>query len=93
MLLSCIVIVWWSGLTGHVGVDSVVAIGLLGGEGVLVLRAGGRCPLDGLWRKLGDDTPLFELCLGPKLAPHTVPFLGAVTTLGMLGVAIRVLPG
>ena len=68
VLLGCILIVWSAALTGHVGVDSVVAIGLLGGEGILVMRAGGRCPLDGLWRKLGDDTPLFELCLGPKMA-------------------------
>ena len=88
VLLGCILIVWSAALRGHVGLTTAVAIGLLGGEGILVMRAGGR-PLDGLWRRLGDDTPLFELCLGPKLASHTVPFLGVVTVLGMVGVAIR----
>ena len=91
VLLGCIVIVWSAALSGQVGPTTVVAIGLLGAEGILVLRAGGRCPLDGLWRRLGDDTPLFELCLGQKLAPYTVPFLGVVTALGSLGVIARVL--
>jgi hypothetical protein len=60
-------------------------------EGVLVLLSGGNCPLEPLFRKLGDDTPLFELLLPPSAAERVVPALGAVSVLGAVLLGVRTL--
>jgi hypothetical protein len=91
--LVSIGIVWWAALSAEATAATAVAIGLLAGEGLLVLRAGGRCPLECVWRALGDETPFFELVLGPRLAPHAIPVLAAVTIIGVFGVAVRLMVG
>jgi hypothetical protein len=61
---------------------TVAAIGALCVEGVLVLLSGGNCPLGPLLRKLGDETPFFELFLPPRAAKLAIPILAAVCVLG-----------
>lgn len=48
------------------------AVCVLGGEAA-ALVIGKGCPFGILQRRAGDDVPMFELWLGPKLAPFVVP--------------------
>ncbi len=87
--LFCIGSVYYGAWLGVAGPETFLAVAILVIEGVLVLAGGGDCPLVPLLRRLGDDTPLFELALPPRAAALTVPVLGAVTAVGMVLLAAR----
>jgi hypothetical protein len=53
--------------------------------------SGGKCPLGPILRRLGDETPFFELLLPPRAAKLAVPTLAAVSVLGALLLAARTL--
>ena len=89
LFLACIVLLWWAAISGDAGVVTAIAVGLLAAEGALVALADGRCPLEGVWRRLGDETPFFELLLGPRIAPYAIPALGIVTVAGAAVLAVR----
>ena len=85
--LLAIAYVWWCALTGRRGRLLGAVIAALTVEGVLVLANGGKCPLSGLQARVGDPVPLFELVLPPRVASCVVPVLGAVTAVGVAGLA------
>ena len=66
VFLSCIAVVYLGAWRGRTDTVTLAAIGALCVEGVLVLLSGGNCPLGPLLRKLGDETPFFELFLPPE---------------------------
>ena len=89
LFLCCIGVVYagaWRGQAGSVTRAAVAALAL---EGAMVVLSGGSCPLTPLLRRLGDDTPLFELLLPPRAARLAVPALGALTILGFALLALR----
>lgn len=51
----------------------------------------GDCPLIYIQRKIGDDTPFFNLFLPAKLAKQAVPALAKVTWIGVLLLIIRLI--
>jgi hypothetical protein len=87
VFLTAIAEVWRAAVTGDATLVTAAAAGLLVAEGMLVVAAGGNCPLGPAWRRLGDETPFFELLVGPRLAPHAIPALSAavVAALAILG--------
>ena len=87
--LSSIGYVWWCALTGRRGRWLRLAIAVLAGEGVLVVKNGGDCPLGPLGERIGDQVPLFELVLSPRAARLAVPALGGVAALGVGILAAR----
>jgi hypothetical protein len=87
--LACIGIVYLGAWEAQVDAVTVVALALLAVEGTLVLLSRGDCPLTPLLRRLGDDTPLFELVLPLRAAKLAVPVLGTVTALGAVLLAVR----
>lgn len=89
--LACIAVLYVDAWRGSVNQVTLAALVALWVEGVLVLISGGSCPLEPLFRKLGDDTPLFELVLPPRAAQLAVPALGVVSTLGAVLVGVRTL--
>jgi hypothetical protein len=91
LFLCCIAIVYLGAWRGEAGPVTIVALALLVAEGALVLLAGGNCPLGPLFRRLGDDTPLFQLFLPARAAELAVPALGVVTVLGAILLASRTL--
>jgi hypothetical protein len=60
-------------------------------EAALVLSSGGNCPLGPVRRRLGDETPFFELFLPPRAAKLALPVLAGVSVLGAVLLAARVL--
>jgi hypothetical protein len=89
--LCCIAVLYIDAWRASVDVVTIVALAALGVEGVLVLASRGSCPLEPLFRELGDETPLFELLLPPRAAELAVPALGAASALGAVLLGIRTL--
>jgi hypothetical protein len=59
-------------------------------EGVVVFILNkGDCPLIHIQRKIGDNTPFFQLFLPEKLAKKAVPFFAKITWFGLALLAIR----
>jgi hypothetical protein len=91
VFLSCMAVVYLGAWRGRADTVTVAAIGALCVEGVLVLLGGGNCPLGPLLRRLGDETPFFELFLPPPSGQARLTILAAVCVLGAVLLAIRTL--
>ena len=91
VFLVCIALVYVGAWRGEAGTITLVAVAALVTEGALVVLSGGNCPLGPALRRLGDDTPFFELLLPPRAAKLAIPVLAAVTTLGIVLLAARTL--
>jgi len=91
LFLACIAIVYvrvWRARAGPITIAALAALTL---EGLLVLLSKGNCPLGPLFRRLGDEKPLFELVLPSRAAKLAVPVLSAVTVVGAVLLGVRVL--
>jgi hypothetical protein len=82
--LSCLGYLWFCALTRRRGRLLSTAVAVLLGEGVALVAAG-ECPLGRFQRRQGDDLPMFELWLGPRLARFTIP---ASTAIAIAGLAV-----
>jgi hypothetical protein len=51
--------------------------------------AANGCPLGFFQRRAGDDVPMFELWLGPRVAPFAIPVFTVAAAAGMIMVAAR----
>ena len=91
LFLCCIAAIYLGAWRGKADAVTLAAIGVLCVEGALVLLSGGSCPLGPMLRRLGDETPLFELFLPPRAAKLAVPILTAVSVLGAVLLAARTL--
>ena len=89
--LTCVGLLWVGAIRGRADALTLAALAALAAEGALVLAAAGNCPLGPLWRRLGDETPFFELLLPPRLAKAVFPVLTAVCAAGVLLLAARTL--
>jgi hypothetical protein len=90
-LMGCIGLVYLAAWRGHVEPTTQLALVALGVEGALVWRSGWDCPLQPLFRSLGDDRTLFELFMPPPAARLAVPLLGGITAIGIALLGLRTL--
>ncbi|HZC30470.1 MAG TPA: hypothetical protein VE261_03060 [Gaiellaceae bacterium] len=88
---ACLALIWIGAVRGRADDWTLAAIAALVAEGALVLAAGGNCPAGPLWRRLGDETPFFELFLPPRAAKRAFPVLGTIAVVGALVLAVRTL--
>ncbi|MGA3221935.1 MAG: hypothetical protein ABSE77_23205 [Acidimicrobiales bacterium] len=79
---------WMCALTGRRDAWLRVSVGVLVGEGVVLLAAKG-CPFGIFQRRAGDDVPMFELWLGPRWAPFAIPFFTALASGGIVVLIVR----
>lgn len=91
LFLSCIAAIYLGVWRGKADAVTLAAIAVLWVEGALVLLSGGNCPLGPMLRRLGDETPFFELFLPSRAAKLAVPILTAVSALGAVLLAARTL--
>jgi hypothetical protein len=87
--LGSVAYVWSCAITRRRDKTLAVALGLLSVQGAGLIIGRGNCPLGPLQQRLGDPVPLFELVLPPRAAKAAVPALAAITTAGLLALAIR----
>jgi hypothetical protein len=91
LFLSCIAAIYLGAWRGKADGLTLAALAALFVEGVLVVVSRGNCPLGPTLRRLGDETPFFELFLPPRAAKLAVPILAAVSVLGAVLLAARTL--
>jgi hypothetical protein len=75
LFLFCIAAIYLGAWRGKTDAVTIAALAALCVEAVLVVLTGGNCPLGPVLRKLGDETPFFELFLSPRAAKLAVPVL------------------
>ncbi len=63
LFLTCIAAVYLGAWRGRADAVTIAALAALLVEGVLAGLSGGNCPLGPALRRLGDETPFFELFL------------------------------
>ena len=80
----CLAYMYYAAFTSTYTIFLLVAVISLAIEGftVFVLN-GGNCPLIHIQRKVGDDTPFFELFFPPHIARRAIPIFAAITWLGV----------
>jgi hypothetical protein len=87
--LGSLAYVWGCALTGRRDRWLAAACVALSVQGIAVLIGGGNCPLGRLQRRLGDQTPCFELVLPPRAAKVAFPVLISAGLGGVALVAMR----
>ncbi len=88
--IFCIFFIYYSAVTLQFNLFLGIAIASLVIEGALVfLLNHGDCPLIHVQRKIGDETPFFELILPKSMAKKAIPFFLVVTFLGLFLLIFR----
>ena len=85
--LACLAYLWYAGVTGTFDALLTVAVTSLILEGIAVFVLNhGDCPRIHVQRKVGDETPFFELFLSRAAAKKAIPVLTGLTAaaLGLL---------
>ena len=71
--LAAISSVWTAAVTKRTNRFLVPSLGFVGVEALALLVGRGDCPLHPLQARLGDDVPVFELCLPSGPARNAIP--------------------
>jgi len=86
----CLLYLYYAAIFSKIDVFLLIAVVSLVAEGVAVfLLNNGDCPLIHIQRRIGDNTPFFQLFLPAKLAKQTVPFLAKITWAGVAILIVR----
>jgi hypothetical protein len=81
---TCLVYMYYASFTSRFDILLLIAVVSLAIEGIVVfILNGGHCPLIHIQRKIGDDTPFFELFLAPHLAKRAIPIFAIITWIGV----------
>lgn len=87
--LFCLVYLYYASLFSDLNIFLLIAVVSLGIEGFLVFILNKvDCPLIYIQRRIGDNTPFFNLLFPAKVAKQAIP---ALTKLAWIGVALLVL--
>jgi hypothetical protein len=86
--LGCLAYLWFCAITRRRDHWFTLAVGVLFGEGAVLLLARG-CPMGFFQRRAGDDVPMFELWFGPRLARYAIPSFVALAVIGMVTAMAR----
>jgi hypothetical protein len=81
-MFGCIAIIWGAALQDRVGLWTKLALISLGIEGALVVAWRGRCPMNTISRRLGDDKPFFDLICG-RYGKYGFPVLAPIIAVGV----------
>jgi hypothetical protein len=88
--LACLGYLYYAAFSARFDLLLVAALVSLAIEGFVVFILNkGDCPLIYVQRKVGDDTPFFELFLPPRIAKLAIPFFGGLTWLAVALLSIR----
>ena len=88
ILVSCVAYVYYAFFNKVRDEWLIVSMNLLLMEGAVLFFNKGRCPLNILHKKYGDDLGSFELVLPKKIAPLGMPFFMGLTVVGFVLVLV-----
>jgi len=86
--LAAITSVWTAAVTERSNRFLVPSLALVGFEALALVVGRGDCPLNAVQERLGDDVPIFELCLPAGPARNAIPVLAMVTSAGLTLLAL-----
>ena len=87
--LAAIGSVWTAAITRRTNRYLAPSLALVGVEALALLVGRGDCPLNPIQARLGDEVPIFELCLPAGPARNAIPLLAMVTTAGLTTLALN----
>lgn len=87
--LAAIASVWTAAITKRTNRFLVPSLTFVGVEALALVVGRGDCPLNPVQARLGDDVPIFELCLPEGPARNAIPVLAMVTTAGLTTLALN----
>lgn len=88
--IFCLAYLYYAAIFGKLDIFLLIAVVSLVLEGFIVFILNkGDCPLIHIQRKIGDNTPFFQLLLPEKLAKQAVPALAKITWIGIALLALR----
>ena len=91
--ILCLIYLYYAAFTGRYDVLLAVSMISLGLEGILVfVLNNGNCPLIHIQKKIGDDTPFFEVFFPKAFAKRAIPVFALLTwiALGLLLIGLIV---
>jgi len=78
--ILCLLYMYYVAFAGDFGPLLWIAVASLGLEGFVVfVLNNGDCPLIHVQRRVGDNTPFFELFFPPRIAKQAIPFFARLT--------------
>src|SRR5690242_11517482 len=90
--ILCLIYLYYAAIFSKIDLLLLIAVGSLSLEGLMVFVLNkGDCPLIHIQRKIGDNTPFFQLFLPAKIAKQAVPVLAKITWIGVILLLIRLL--
>lgn len=90
--IFCLIYLYYAAIFSKIDIFLIIAIASLSIEGLIVfILNNGDCPLIHIQRKIGDETPFFNLFLPSKLAKKAIPTFARITWFGVALLIIRLL--
>lgn len=89
--ILCLIYLYYAAIKSSYDILLAISIVSLGIEGFFVFILNkGNCPLIHIQKKIGDDTPFFELFFPYKFAKRAIPTFAILTliALGLLGISL-----
>lgn len=83
---------YYGAFTSTFGLPLIIAVASLAVEGFVVfILNNGNCPLIHIQKKIGDNTPFFELFFQPTTAKKAIPFFAILTWVGVSCLVISII--
>jgi hypothetical protein len=90
--LACLIYLYYATLFSDINIFLLIAVLSLAFEGFIVFILNkGDCPLIHIQRKIGDNTPFFNIFLPARIAKQVVPALATLTWIGVALLIIRLI--
>jgi hypothetical protein len=75
---------YYSAIFSRINILLFISVVSLAAEGFIVFILNkGDCPLIHIQKRIGDNTPFFNLFLPPKIAKQAIPFFAKLTWIGV----------
>jgi len=90
--ILCLIYLYYAAIFSRIDMVLFIALISLGMEGLAVFVINkGDCPLIHIQRKIGDETPFFNLILPAQYAKQAIPFFVKIAWVGIGLLALRLI--
>jgi hypothetical protein len=90
--LVCLIYLYYGAIFSKLDILLLIAVMSLGIEGFIVfILNSGDCPLIHIQRRIGDNTPFFNLFFPVKLAKQAIPTFAKLTWIGVALLTLRLI--
>ena len=91
ILIASIIYIYYVILTRNFSYFLLIPLGLLVLEAIFLIYNRGKCPMDGVHKKYGDEKGFWDLFLPKRIVPYVVKVLDAITIIGFVIILLEFL--